>query len=220
MSDDVKPLDYLRAIRDSRDLSAAEKLVAAIVTSHAGPDGKDAHPGEKLLAAETGYTEKTVRKHLHSLREKGWLLMLFSGRGGSHGKASAYHLSIPTGNGYRLTGADEGTSTGSRYRLGEVPTGNQRPPNRYSETAQPVISDRPTGNGYRTNALRNALGNDPVNAAVPETPAAPPPAVQGEKIKPEKTEGQAAPGTGKTVRRSGKSSSREYSDGSRVEDDG
>jgi len=51
-------LDYLRAIREDRSLSPSEKLVATIVASHAGPDGKDAHPGEKLLAAETGLSRR------------------------------------------------------------------------------------------------------------------------------------------------------------------
>jgi biotin operon repressor len=139
VSADVKPLDYLRAVRDSRDLTGSEKLVAMMQATHAGQDGRDAHPGEKLLAAETGFSEKTVRKHLHSLREKGWLQMLSSGRGGAHDRSSAFSLNIPTGNGYRLE--DESQPV--------------------SEDAQPVTDDFPTGNGYRTNDLRDALRNAP-----------------------------------------------------------
>jgi len=54
--------------------------------------------------------------------------MHFSGRGGSHDRASTYCLSVPTCNQYRLENESE-----------------------------PVISDRPTGNGYRTNALEMIL---------------------------------------------------------------
>lgn len=169
MSADVKPLEYLRAVRNNRELSTSEKLVALLVMSHAGPDGLEAHPGEKLLAAEAGMSEKTVRKYLRSLREKGWLLMIFSGRGGNHEKASVFHLAIPTGR--AVTGWSEAqpVTEGS-------PTGKPG-------QSQPVTEGNPTGKGYRTNALELAPRNASVNAAEAETPAAPSAAMADEKKK-------------------------------------
>lgn len=129
----VQPLDYLRAIRDDRELSSSERLVAIMIMSHAGPGGQRSHPGAKLLAAETGLSEKTVRAAAKKLEEKKWLVLTYSGKGGNRSKANEYALNIPTGN---LTG------------LEDSPTGNQGSP-----TGNP---DVPTGTDYPTDVLRNA----------------------------------------------------------------
>lgn len=91
----VQPLDYLRAIRDGRELSSSEKMIALMVMSHAGADGRNSHPGYRLLAEETGLDVKTIKRLAPKLVEKKWLILTYSGRGGNQAKANAYDLNIP-----------------------------------------------------------------------------------------------------------------------------
>lgn len=91
----VQPLDYLSAIRDDRELSSSEKLIALMVMSHAGADGRNSHPGYRLLAEETGLDVKTIKRLAPKLVEKKWLILTYSGRGGNQAKANAYDLNIP-----------------------------------------------------------------------------------------------------------------------------
>ena len=93
---DIKPLDYLRAIRDARDLTSSERLVAVMVMSHAGPTGRKSHPGIPLLMFETGLSDKTIRRALKSLEAKKWLVLTYSGHGGDQAKANEYDLNIPS----------------------------------------------------------------------------------------------------------------------------
>lgn len=93
----VRALDYLRAIADDRELTSSERLIALMVMRHAGNDGRNSHPGAKLLAEETGLHVNTVRPALRKLEEKKWLVQIYCGRGGDH-RASEYDLNIPNHN--------------------------------------------------------------------------------------------------------------------------
>jgi Helix-turn-helix domain len=91
----TKPLDYHRAIFDDRDLTSSQRLVALAVCRHAGADGTRSHPGNDLLCKETGYSLNTVKSALKALRELGWIVQTYNGRGGNQSKASEYALAIP-----------------------------------------------------------------------------------------------------------------------------
>jgi hypothetical protein len=137
------PLDYFRAVLDSPGLTPSERLVLLAMLRHNTANLKgQSHPGVRLLCAETGLSDHTVRSAARRLVEKGWLVLLFSGRGGAHDRADAYGLSVPTGSG---------------YRLGDIPSGNPNIPNGNPEipNGNPNI---PNGNGYRTTAFELAPG--------------------------------------------------------------
>ena len=87
-------LEYIRAIRDDRELSTSEKLAAIIMASH---NETNAHPGMALLAAEIGLKERQTKTIVASLVHKGWLVLVKSGRGGYTKNASVYALSLPQG---------------------------------------------------------------------------------------------------------------------------
>ena len=87
-------LAYIRALRDDRALTTSEKLTAIFMASHAGHDGTNAHPGHKLLGDETSTSERTSKRTVAALVEKGWLTQTSSGRGNSR-FASVYELSQP-----------------------------------------------------------------------------------------------------------------------------
>jgi hypothetical protein len=74
------------------------KLVALLMAMTADPDGSRVRPGQALLAAETGDSERNVARIQKVLRQKFGLLELVSrggGRGGT-GKTAEYQLTIPT----------------------------------------------------------------------------------------------------------------------------
>lgn len=114
----VKPLDYLRAVRDDQELSPSEQIVALYIMSHAGKDGTGSHPGNALLAKETGLSEKTVKLAIARLRELGWIVQTYNGRGGNQAKASEYSLAIPKGHEVTLIPQPKGTKGTSKEHLG------------------------------------------------------------------------------------------------------
>jgi hypothetical protein len=74
------------------------KLLALILSTYADPDGSRIRPGNDVLAAVTGDSEKNVRRILKVLREDFGLVQQVSrggGRGGK-GRAAQYQLTIPT----------------------------------------------------------------------------------------------------------------------------
>jgi len=115
-------LEYIRAVCDDRTLTSTEKLFAMTMARHAGHDGTNAHPGQKLLGEETVTSERTARRTLDSLASKGWLVQTSSGRGNNH-YASVYRLAIPQG---------EAECTP------DEPTGQTEQANRPDETGQPA----------------------------------------------------------------------------------
>jgi hypothetical protein len=118
-------LEYIRALRDDRTLTSAEKLYAAMIASHAGHNGTNAHPGHKLLGDETATSERTSKRTVGSLVEKGWLVQTSSGRGNNR-HASVYALAIP--------------QSATRGTLDE-PTGRTEQAKEPNETGQRAISD-------------------------------------------------------------------------------
>jgi len=129
-------LEYIRALRDDRTLTASEKLAAAIMASHAGHDGMNAHPGHKLLGEETATSERSSKRSVAALVEKGWLTQTSSGRGNSR-YASVYALSLPQS----ATGGTLAPESTGQAEQAKVP----------NETGRDAISDSQSATGGPTN---------------------------------------------------------------------
>lgn len=72
------------------------KIVGLTMATYANADGTNMHPGEKLLMAQCGLSERTVRDSLKYLREMG--LIHRYARGSSTGRpnyADKYQLCAP-----------------------------------------------------------------------------------------------------------------------------
>lgn len=77
-------------------MPSTQKLVALVLASYADRDGSRVRPGNEVLAAVTGQSERSVKRCLAALREVG--LLVVSQRGGGRagrGKATEYQLTIP-----------------------------------------------------------------------------------------------------------------------------
>lgn len=88
------------ALCDS-DLHPTTRHVALTLSLHMSERGDSAHPGGRLLAAETGLTQKTVYEHLQRLEDAGWLVVLEEGtrgpsRRGEKRLATKYAAAFPT----------------------------------------------------------------------------------------------------------------------------
>lgn len=73
-----------------------EKLLALVLATYADRDGSRVRPGNQVLAAVTGMSERTVKRALAALRDCG--LLAVSRRGGGRdgqGRATEYQLTIP-----------------------------------------------------------------------------------------------------------------------------
>jgi biotin operon repressor len=73
-----------------------QKLVALVLASYADRDGSRVRPGNEVLAAVTGQSERSVKRCLSALRDLG--LLVVARRGGGRagaGKATEYQLTIP-----------------------------------------------------------------------------------------------------------------------------
>lgn len=72
------------------------KLIALMLATYADPDGSRVRPGPVVLAAVTGQSERSVKRHLGDLRKLGLLTVTRRGGGrGGQGRTTEYQLSIP-----------------------------------------------------------------------------------------------------------------------------
>jgi DNA-binding transcriptional ArsR family regulator len=77
------------------ELPLTTKAIAMFLAHFANADGSRVRPGERLLAAITGLTERAVRQHLAALREIGLIERVEHGK--SRGRADVYQLTLPGG---------------------------------------------------------------------------------------------------------------------------
>lgn len=85
---------YLRLIRDA-DLTSPARLVLHVMAGYADADGGNVRPTVATLAADTGLSERTVKKATRELRAAGWLDVQSAG-GCFDGKnrATLYRLAV------------------------------------------------------------------------------------------------------------------------------
>lgn len=63
------------------DLDHAQRLVLLALADHAHDDGHGARPAVRLVAWKTGYTDRSVKRILHELREAGLIEVALQGGG-------------------------------------------------------------------------------------------------------------------------------------------
>lgn len=138
---------WQRSLRRS-GLSAPVLAVLFMLGTYADPDGRNAFPGEARLAADTGLSARTVRRHLDTARQAGWITRdeTSGGRSRGRGLADRYMLTIPHRHvAEAVTAAAPPTPAASA----PTPVDNPPPPDtRDATTGQPcpvppVTSDRP-----------------------------------------------------------------------------
>ena len=74
------------------NLPPNEKYLLIALADHADHNGKNAFPGVELLAAKTGYSERSVRRILESLEEKAVIIQTH--RGSGQGNFDAYSIDV------------------------------------------------------------------------------------------------------------------------------
>lgn len=95
MTEPTPRYEWERLVRRIK-MPASNKLLALVLATYADPDGSRVRPGNEVLAAVTGQSERTVKRNLASLRELG--LLAIARRGGGRagvGKTTEYQLTIP-----------------------------------------------------------------------------------------------------------------------------
>lgn len=89
------------------DLAPTTKHVLLTLSCHMNAMGEGAFPSTKLLAEETGYSERCVVTHLASSKKKGWIKAKVHGFGGRGWKRHEYCLAWPNGTEVRSAPKDE-----------------------------------------------------------------------------------------------------------------
>ena len=143
----AQPLTYLRAIRDDRELTTAEKMIALMIMSHAGADGRRSHPGTAKLAAETGLHRNTINPATKKLVEKKWLIQTYSGYGGARDKANEYDLNIPGEDSMHTDCALGDSQSSSQGTMDPLPRHNGPPPKAQWTPSQGTMDPLPRHNG-------------------------------------------------------------------------
>lgn len=153
--EDSRPSRYEweRIMRRVRFDAPMTKYVGMVLAQYANTDGTNAFPSVDKLARVCEVSEKTVRKALAELRERGFIIRVRKGgMRGTQAFSDAHNLAIPGDllEANDLLPPDE-SPLPNRYH---VPAGKD--PNRYvrdsqpvSEGSQPVSEGSPTGTTYR-----------------------------------------------------------------------
>lgn len=77
-------------------LPSPTKLLALVLATYADPDGSRVRPGNDRLAAVTGNSRATIKRHLSALRDLGLLAVNRRGGGrGGNGVTTEYQLTVP-----------------------------------------------------------------------------------------------------------------------------
>lgn len=104
------------------DLASTTRLVLLTLSCHVNDAGESAFPSTKLLASESGLSERAVVSHLAIAKEKGWLRVQRHGFGGQRWARHEYYPSFPKGAECGSAASEEGTESGSvPWREGTEP---------------------------------------------------------------------------------------------------
>lgn len=160
MPDDPPPItryDWERLLRRVRLGSPMTKYVGMVLAQYANADGTNAFPSVDKLARVCEVSEKTVRKALGEMRERGLIVRVRKGgMRGTQAYSDVHNLAIPTDllEANELLPPDEGPLPQPVPPTGWEPPDS--PPNRYvgdpqpvTEGSQPVSEGAPTGTTYR-----------------------------------------------------------------------
>jgi hypothetical protein len=99
---ELRPLFSWRGAICDSDLAPTVRHVALTLSLHMNERGGSAFPSVERLAHETGLSDRTVQKALHTLVERGWLAHANAGNRGGRPKpgtirTNCYEASVPKG---------------------------------------------------------------------------------------------------------------------------
>lgn len=86
---------------DRYPVGGGEMILALKLADHAHDDGTHIFPGIPLLMEKTRLPERTVQRYLQNMQRRGWLIKVFSSKGGK-GNATEYQISSDWINGAKL----------------------------------------------------------------------------------------------------------------------
>lgn len=90
----MRPYTWRAAILKS-GLKPTTRHVLLTLSCHVNDVGQSAYPSTKLLAEETGLSERAVITHLHEASEAGWLRICKHGFGGQKWARNEYYPAMP-----------------------------------------------------------------------------------------------------------------------------
>ena len=158
-----------RALLAMADLQPTTKLVGLALATYANGDGTKAHPGQERLATDCGISSRSIRTHLTTLRERGWIECTFSGSSmGRRAFSDEYSLVVPTVDHRNETSADgvtEHRNEASADAWGFAVAWAEGTPEADARTPEP--DDRNTGTGLPPTSTTN-----PETSSVLHHPAA------------------------------------------------
>jgi len=134
--------DWEEAVRSDQAVTGNLLLVLLTFSTYTSEKVPQAFPGEARLAEATGLSRVTVRRHLATAREEGWLLQVKRGHrtGDGRGLASVYERALPqplTADRLTPLSTDHGRAVEARStdQTGRL--------NRSNGASQPITGDRP-----------------------------------------------------------------------------
>lgn len=89
------------ALRDDPDLPGPALAVALTLSVWMNPDGTDAFPSIPSLAAGSGFSPATVRRHVRRLEADGWLTVAPSKGGRGRDSTNRWRATFPPGHPHR-----------------------------------------------------------------------------------------------------------------------
>lgn len=89
----IRPLFTWRSAICDSDLAPLTRLVGFVLSTHMSERGDSCMPSVATVAREAGLSENAARKHLHDLRDRGWVMVLE--KGGGRGNPTVYGASVP-----------------------------------------------------------------------------------------------------------------------------
>jgi hypothetical protein len=141
----MRAVDHYRAAVKGSTLSPVQKSVALAMADHMNYDTLgDAYPGPALIAGETGWEIRTVKRALKELVRLGWLVQVRKGGSTKHSPrlASVYQGSVPTTDGRTRPVTERHGSTRDSQTPVPVthrhPTRDSHPATRVCQTLQPL----------------------------------------------------------------------------------
>lgn len=134
------------------------KLVALVLATYADPNGTRVRPGQDVVAAVTGCTERTVQRQFRLLTEMNLIELVRRGGGrGGKGKASEYRLTIPVD----LLDRFPMLSPGDRGPIGLPVDNSESPDTQVSGQSARVTTNDPTPSVTSDRMTRHWASNDP-----------------------------------------------------------
>lgn len=103
----MKPYTWRHGILKS-NLAPTTRLVLLALSCHVNDAGESAFPSTKLLATETGLSERAVVEHLAKAKKEGWVVVKKHGFAGQKWARNEYYPTIPDG-----LGDEKGTDAAS-----------------------------------------------------------------------------------------------------------